>query len=92
MYLKDDDMAKSLKDCKDNLTFNKKSGKSGLIFIKENVSDDGFFDADDNSSARSKDSFRSAFEKAGFEIIHESKSPFTDECYDLYMWVLRASK
>jgi len=93
MYLTDEDMIKGLKDCASNLTTSEETGQSGLIIIKENVKNTGFFfDREDNSSTRSITHFQAAFEVCGLEIIFGGRSPWTEECFDLYMWVLRVKK
>jgi protein N-terminal methyltransferase len=43
MYLSDEDLVKSLKQCAEQLTKNEETGESGLIIIKENVKDAGVF-------------------------------------------------
>ena len=49
-YLTDDDLIKFLHKCKANLV----NQQSGMVFIKENVHDHGFYvDKDDNSVVRS---------------------------------------
>ena len=77
MYLTDEDMIKGLKDCASNLTTSEKTGQSGLIVIKENVKNTGFYlDRDDNSSTRSITHFQTAFEVCGLEIVFAGKSPW----------------
>lgn len=67
MYLTDADLLKFLVDCKENLTVSEDKKKSGMIFVKENVSDKGFYlDKTDNSLVRSDQHFMTLFEEAGF--------------------------
>jgi protein N-terminal methyltransferase len=52
--------------CKENLV----DKKTGMVFVKENVHDDGFYvDKDDNSVVRSDLIFNEIFEKAGFTVV-----------------------
>ena len=73
MYLTDDDLIKALMNCRQNLTFDQETGKSGLIFVKENVaSTGGWFDREDNSIIRSPNYFEAIFKTCGFEILNKS--------------------
>ena len=67
-YLTDEDLITFLKNSIQNLENN------GMIFIKENVSDEDLpvFDESDNSMVRSKKAFEEIFAEAGLKIIsHE---------------------
>ena len=98
MYLTDDDMIAGLKKCIDNLTTSEDTGDSGLIVIKENVTENHadtvlYIDKEDNSCVRSPKHYRRAFEAAGLEILHCSVTEgWAPECYDLMMWVCRKKK
>jgi len=73
MYLTDEDLIKALKESADHLSISEVTGQSGLIFIKENVKNKGFYvDKEDNSLIRSIDYFNKIFEAAGLEILHSS--------------------
>ena len=74
MYLTDDDLVKSLKQCAEQLT-NGENG-SGLIVIKENVKEAGIhYDSEDNSVIRSIFHFECIFDAAGLKVIHSSEMP-----------------
>jgi hypothetical protein len=83
MYLTDDDLVFSLQKCVEHLSFDKSTGNSGLIVIKENVKDIGLcFDREDNSVIRSVIHFNLIFEKVGLKVLHTSQQPGWPE--DLY--------
>ena len=46
-----------------------KGGKSGLIFVKENVTEAGRRRKKDNSYYRTKQKFKQLFETAGLQIL-----------------------
>ena len=88
MYLTDDDLVASLKRAAQALNIS--DGKSGLIFVKENIkSRDFIVDKTDNSVTRSLTYFNKIFTAAGLKIIHSSLQPnWPQSLYDLNMWVL----
>lgn len=94
MYLTDEDLIKALKDSADHLTVDPETGRSGLIFVKENVKNNGFVvDKDDNSVIRSVVYFNQIFEASGLEIMHSSCQPgWPKDLYDIVLWVLRKKK
>ena len=94
MYLTDDDLVKSLKDCSDNLTVDEKTGEKGLIIVKENVKNAGLYvDKEDNSVVRTPVHFNSIFQEAGLEVLHQSLQPgWPKDLYEICMWVLRPKK
>ena len=58
-YLTDEDLIAFLVKCRENLVDKKK----GMVFVKENVHDTGFYvDKDDNSVVRSDKLFEDLFE------------------------------
>lgn len=67
MYLNDEDLIKALCRCRENLTTGD-DGKSGLIFVKENIKKIGiaFLDKSDFSLIRSADFFKIIFATCGF--------------------------
>ena len=91
MYLTDDDLVASFKNCADSLTIDEKTGQSGLIFIKENVKDKGaYLDKEDNCIIRNPIHFKLIWEAAGLECIHASYQPgWPKDLYDIMLWVLR---
>lgn len=95
-YLTDDDLINALSRCRESLTFDEASGKRGIIFIKENVTDEessAYYDRDDSSIVRSKDYFEVLFETAGLEVMHTSlQEDWDPELFPLRMWVLRAKR
>ena len=73
MYLTDKDLLHILKKCVENVNIDESTGKSGLIVIKENVKESGYFvDKDDNCIIRSHLHFAKIFEAVGLEILHKS--------------------
>ena len=91
MYLTDDDLIQTLSRCRDNLTFDPESGKSGLIYVKENIKQHGaWLDRDDNSLIRNAVHFQKIFEVAGFEVLHKSTQlGWPKDLFQLMQWVLR---
>lgn len=72
MYLQDRDLVTALNKCRENLTGDA-GGKTGLIFVKENITKAGaHLDKSDNSIARSELYFKTIFDTCGLEIIHKS--------------------
>lgn len=64
-YLTEEDLVSFLIKCKMNLRDEK-----SIIIIKENVSDSGVIeDENDSSIARSDSIFKEIFEKAGLDVI-----------------------
>ena len=71
MYLTDDDLIKTLVNCRNNLTENHEKG--GIIVVKENIkSTSAHLDKEDNSLIRSVEYFNAIFATAGLEVIHQS--------------------
>ena len=91
MYLTDDDLVTSFKNCADSLTIDETTGQSGLIFVKENVKDSGaYLDKEDNCVIRNPIHFKLIWEAAGLECIHASYQPgWPKDLYDIMLWVLR---
>lgn len=89
MYLHDRDLIKALSKCRANLT--RKNGKTGLIFIKENVKRGGaLLDKSDNSIARSEIFFKVIFDTCGLKIIHKTYQPDWDpDLMPICLWVLK---
>ena len=73
MYLTDKDLLHILKKCAENVTIDETTGKSGLVVIKENVRNVGYYvDKEDNSIIRSPLHFAKIFDAVGLEILHKS--------------------
>ena len=71
MYLTDDDLIKTLVNCRNNLTENQEKG--GIIVVKENIkSTSAHLDKEDTSLLRSVEYFNAIFATAGLEVIHQS--------------------
>jgi len=91
MYLTDKDLIDSLMRCRNNVTMNKETGKSGLIIVKENVKSTGcHLDKEDNSIIRSPMYFKAIFDTCGLEILHTSYNPgWPKDLFSICMFVLR---
>ena len=92
MYLNDQDLIKAFCRCRDNLTKGEEgSGKTGLIFVKENVKASGaYLDKSDYSLVRSEAHFRAIFATCGLDVLHRSQQPGWDpSLLPLGVWVLR---
>ena len=77
---------------KDGLSKNLDSTKSGLVFVKENVSSDGnkFFDKLDNSVWRTPEEFKTIFIDAGFDIILDiAQDGMPKELHEIKCFVLK---
>ena len=74
-YLTDEDIVHFLlKTKRDGLTRDEK-GKTGLIFIKENTSEQSQFllDTEQNAVWRNKMQLKAIFQSAGYQVLHESQ-------------------
>lgn len=68
MYLTDEDLLEFLMKTKKALK--QEGGKSGLLFVKENVHEGTFLlDKEDNSIMRTTEHFEALFVDAGFEVL-----------------------
>mmetsp|Transcript_43474 Transcript_43474/g.31298 ORF Transcript_43474/g.31298 Transcript_43474/m.31298 type:complete len:98 (+) Transcript_43474:501-794(+) len=76
-YLTDPDLKDYLIRTRDNMHI-AEDGRKGIVFIKENIYDDGFVhDKDDNSVVRSDQHFRAIFKEAGYEVLaHKHQKGF----------------
>ena len=91
MYLTDEDLLKFLHKTRRNLR--KVDQKSGLLFVKENVHEDGFLlDKDDCSIMRTTEHFIVLFEQAGFDVLKSFKQEgMPDDIHSVSCFVLRPS-
>ncbi len=67
-------------------------GKTGLIFIKENVHGNGTFllDKSDNSVMRTNDHFMAIFQDLGFTVMQERvQRGMPDELHHIRCYVLK---
>ena len=64
--------------------------KNGMVFIKENVHDSGFYvDKDDNSVIRSDKLFQELFEQAGFTVVKHIYQPgFPKDLFRISLYAL----
>ena len=63
-YLTDHDILKFFNDCREHLN------EGGMLFVKENVAEEGFYvDKSDNSVMRADRMFIHLFQEAGFEVM-----------------------
>jgi protein N-terminal methyltransferase len=85
-YLTDEDLIKFLVKSRENLV----DQKSGMIFVKENVHDSGFYvDKDDNSVIRSDKLFQELFEQAGFTVVKHIYQPgFPKDLFRISLYAL----
>jgi len=86
-YLTDEDMVKFLVKSRENGLIDK---KNGMVFVKENVHDSGFYvDKDDNSVIRSDKLFQELFEQAGFTVIKHIYQPgFPKDLFRISLYAL----
>lgn len=86
-YLTDEDLLTFLEKSKANLV----DPKNGMIFVKENVHDTGFYvDKDDNSVVRSDKLFVELFEQAGLEVMAHIYQPgFPKDLFKISLYALR---
>ena len=74
MYLFDEDLLKFFKKAHKHLNRDKKdSTKTGLIFVKENITkkEKSFIHSEDNSVTRPLIIYQKIFKEAGFKILSE---------------------
>ena len=91
-YLTDSDLHDFLVKTRQNgLEFNSETGKSGLIFVKENVAGKKFIlDRSDNSVMRTSSQFSEIFEGAGFTIVKQFlQRGLPSELHHINCFVLR---
>ena len=93
-YLTDNDIAEFLlKTKRDGLTRDESSGKTGLIFVKENVHGGTFLlDKSDNSVMRTNDQFMALFQDTGFTVMQDRiQRGMPDELHHIRCYVLKAN-
>jgi len=95
MYITDADLVEFFTRAKPHLTNSEEltaQGKSGLIFVKENVNAGKFLiDREDNSIMRTEEHFRALFEEAGYQILKQFyQKGFPKDLYDISCYVIRA--
>ena len=93
MYLTDADLHDYMtKTRKHGLTQSEDGSKSGLIFVKENTSGESNFllDKSDNSVMRTSAQFRTIFENAGYQVLHDkTQRGMPDELHRIKCFVLK---
>ena len=88
-YLTDEDMLKFLQKSIDNLT----DKATGMIFVKENVHDTGFYvDKSDNSVVRSNKLFEELFEQMGLTVVRHIYQPgFPEDLFKISLYALKVT-
>lgn len=88
MYLTDKDLLAFLHKTRQNLTPAIDS-KSGLLFVKENVSDEAILDNQDNSVMRTEKQFEALFSDSNFRVVQKSyQKGMPKELSKIACWVL----
>lgn len=84
-YLPDEDLVDFLKRAKAGLT------ESGVVFVKENIQEKGFFlHKDDYSVTRSERMYQRLFARAGLRVIGKTtQTGFPEDLYPVKLWALR---
>ena len=91
-YLTDNDIAELLIKARDTgLTRDEANGKSGLIFVKENVHAGTFLlDKSDNSVMRTHDQFSAIFQDVGYTILQDRvQRGMPEELHHIRCYVLK---
>ena len=86
-YLTDSDLLDFLHRVKNSLR------PRGLLFIKENVHEKGFFlHKDDYSVTRSERMYQRLYARAGFQLVSKTtQNGFPEDLYPVKIWALRPS-
>lgn len=86
-YLTDEDLVEFLKRAKAGLR------ERGVLFVKENVREKGFFlHKDDYSVTRSERMYQRLFTKAGFRLLTKTtQTGFPEDLYPVKLWALQPS-
>lgn len=83
-HLTDDDLVDFFQRCKAGLAPN------GLIVFKENISNDLEFDDNDSSYIRDRENFLEVVEKAGLQLIKETKQKcFPSDLFEVRMFAVK---
>jgi protein N-terminal methyltransferase len=84
-HLRDNDLVKFFQRCKKGMTEN------GLIFVKENVTnEEREFDSEDSSYTRTLNDLKILIEKSGLKILEEKKQKgFPKAIYNVHMFALQ---
>ena len=92
-YLTDADLLEYMTKTREHgLTKSEDGSKSGLIFVKENISGGSTFllDKSDNSVMRTSAQFRTIFENAGYQVLQDkTQRGMPDELHRIKCFVLK---
>ena len=84
MYLRDDEIIKILTNCKNSLSLDE-NGKTGLIFVKDNINSGEGICVDEHSFRRTVGHYEAIFSAAGYDVLHSSKqTPWNEELSGTY--------